>query len=33
MAYRWTRWRMGRMRRRFDVRRGGRDDDWRNRVH
>jgi membrane associated rhomboid family serine protease len=33
LNYRLTRWRMDRMRRRFDVRRGGRDDDWRNRIH
>jgi len=34
LSYRLTRWRMDRMRRRFEVRRGGRDDDdWRNRVH
>ena len=31
--YRITRWRIDRMRRRFDVRKGGRDDDWRNRGH
>jgi membrane associated rhomboid family serine protease len=33
LSYRLTKWRMDRMRRRFDVRRGGRDDDWRNRIH
>jgi membrane associated rhomboid family serine protease len=34
LKYRLTRWRMERMRRRFEVRRGGRDDDdWRDRVH
>jgi membrane associated rhomboid family serine protease len=32
LNYRITRWRMDRMRRRFDVRQGGRDD-WRNRIH
>jgi membrane associated rhomboid family serine protease len=30
--YRLTRWRMDRMRRRFDVHRGGRDD-WERRIH
>jgi membrane associated rhomboid family serine protease len=30
--YRLTRWRMERMRRRFDVHRGGRDN-WRDRIH
>ena len=34
MKYRLTRWRMDRMRRKFDVHRGGRDnDDWNKRVH
>jgi membrane associated rhomboid family serine protease len=33
LKYRLTKWRMDRMRRRFDVRRGGRDDHWNNRVH
>jgi membrane associated rhomboid family serine protease len=33
MKYHLTRWRMERMRRRFDVHRGGRSDDWRNRPH
>jgi len=33
LKYRLTKWRMDRMRRRFDVRRGGRNDDWKNRVH
>jgi rhomboid family protein len=33
LKYRLTKWRMDRMRRRFDVHRGGRDDDWKNRVH
>ena len=34
LKYRMTKWRMDRMRKRFDVHRGGRDDDhWKNRVH
>jgi membrane associated rhomboid family serine protease len=33
LGYHLTRWRMNRMRRRFEVKRGGRDDDWRTRVH
>lgn len=32
LQYHLTRWRMERMRRRFDVHRGGRDD-WRDRIH
>jgi len=32
LKYRLTRWRMERMRRRFDVHRGGRDN-WRDRIH
>jgi membrane associated rhomboid family serine protease len=32
LKYRLTRWKMERMRRRFDVRRGGRDN-WRDRIH
>jgi membrane associated rhomboid family serine protease len=31
--YRLTRWRMERMRRRFNVHRGGRGGDWQNRIH
>jgi membrane associated rhomboid family serine protease len=31
--YRLTKWRMDRMRRKFNVHRGGRDDDWENRIH
>ena len=31
LSYQWSRWRMERMRRRFDVHKGGRD--WENRVH
>lgn len=33
LKYRLTKWRMERMRRRFGVHRGGRSDDWQNRVH
>jgi membrane associated rhomboid family serine protease len=34
IQYRLTKWRMARMRKRFDVRKGGRDGgDWGNRVH
>ena len=33
LNYRLSRWRMERMRRRFNVHRGGRGDDWQNRVH
>jgi membrane associated rhomboid family serine protease len=31
--YHLTRWRMERMRRRFNVHKGGRNDDWQNRLH
>jgi len=31
--YRLTKWRMERLRRRFNVHRGGRDDDWERRIH
>ena len=33
LKYRLTKWRMDRMRRRFDVHRGGRDDNWKNHIH
>jgi membrane associated rhomboid family serine protease len=33
LKYRLTKWRMDRMRRRFSVHKGGRDDDWGNHVH
>ena len=33
LNYRLSRWRMERMRRRFNVHRGGRGDDWQKRVH
>jgi membrane associated rhomboid family serine protease len=33
MKYRLSRWRMERLRRKFDVHKGGRGDDWQNRVH
>lgn len=33
VRYRLTKWRMDRMRRKFNVHRGGRDDDWNRRIH
>ena len=33
LRYRITKWRMERMRRKFNVHRGGRDDDWNRRIH
>jgi membrane associated rhomboid family serine protease len=33
LKYRLTKWRMERMRRQFNVHRGGRDDDWERRIH
>jgi membrane associated rhomboid family serine protease len=33
IRYRTTKWRMDRMRRKFNVHRGGRDDDWDGRIH
>jgi membrane associated rhomboid family serine protease len=33
LNYRLTKWRMERMRRKFNVHRGGRDDDWERRIH
>lgn len=33
LRYRLTKWRMDRMRRKFNVHRGGRDDDWGDRIH
>lgn len=33
LRYRYLRWKMGRLRRRFDVYAGGRDRDWRDRIH
>ncbi len=33
LKYRMTKWRMDRMRRKFNVHRGGRDDDWERRIH
>jgi len=33
IRYWMTRWRMERLRRRFNVHKGGRGDDWQNRVH
>jgi membrane associated rhomboid family serine protease len=31
--YRLTKWRMERLRRKFNIHRGGRDDDWQRRIH
>jgi membrane associated rhomboid family serine protease len=33
LKYRYTKWKIGRMRRRFDVHPGGRSDDWDRRIH
>jgi membrane associated rhomboid family serine protease len=33
IRYRLTKWRMDRMRRKFNLHRGGRDDDWNRRIH
>jgi len=33
LQYRLTKWRMERLRRRFNIHRGGRDDDWERRIH
>jgi membrane associated rhomboid family serine protease len=33
LRYRLTKWRMDRMRKKFNVHRGGRDDDWTRRIH
>ena len=33
LKYRLTRWRMERLRKRFNVHQGGRSDDWHDRVH
>ncbi|MFI5177661.1 MAG: rhomboid family intramembrane serine protease [Vicinamibacterales bacterium] len=33
LKYRLTKWRMERLRRRFNIHRGGRDDDWERRIH
>ncbi len=33
IKYRYTKWKLGRMRRRFDVHPGGRSDDWNRRIH
>jgi len=33
IQYRWVKWRINRMRRKFDVYSGGRADDWDRRVH
>ena len=33
LRYRITKWRMDRLRRKFNVHKGGRDDDWEKRIH
>ena len=33
LKYHYLKWKMGRMRRRFEVKSGGRDSDWNRRVH
>jgi len=33
LKYRYLRWKMARLRRRFDVHQGGRHDDWNRRIH
>jgi membrane associated rhomboid family serine protease len=33
LKYRLTKWRMERLRRKFNIHRGGRDDDWQRRIH
>jgi len=33
LRYRMTKWRMDRMRKKFNVHRGGRDDDWNRKIH
>lgn len=33
LKYRYIKWKIGRMRRRFDVHPGGRSDDWDRRIH
>jgi membrane associated rhomboid family serine protease len=33
VKYRYLKWKMGRMRKRFDVYQGGRHDDWNQRIH
>jgi rhomboid family protein len=33
LKYRYLKWKIGRMRRKFDVHQGGRSDDWDQRIH
>ena len=33
MKYRYTKWKISRLRRKFDVHQGGRSDDWKGRIH
>ena len=33
LRYRYLKWKIGRMRRKFDVHQGGRSDDWDRRIH
>ena len=33
LKYRYLKWKIGRMRRKFDVHQGGRSDDWDRRIH
>jgi membrane associated rhomboid family serine protease len=33
MKYRYTKWKIGRLRKKFDVHQGGRSDDWNGRIH
>ena len=33
LKYRYLKWKIGRMRRKFDVHEGGRSDDWDRKIH
>jgi hypothetical protein len=33
LKYRYTKWKISRLRRKFDVHQGGRSDDWNGRIH
>jgi membrane associated rhomboid family serine protease len=33
LKYRYTKWKIGRLRKKFDVHSGGRSDDWNGRIH
>jgi len=33
LKYRYTKWKIGRLRKKFDVHQGGRSDDWNGRIH